>query len=272
MAVNPNEDTEFNDALRQYGIIPPKETTPPIPSPPSSPKLQDILDDLTPEELRELGEDVTDEDLGRSIEAHRRQRVAQERLHQKRARFGRVYPIGRDDYTREVTEASKINDNDDEEEEEKGTGVICFLYKDGIPRSDRTFEHIRSLASRYPHSKFVSIVGNKCIADLPDSRIPMLIIYRKGEIRNQLIAWGADRERQLEELEALLLLCGALNPPLHGPLGEQRSHSDEDSEEDDDDPSSRMRSAAASTNARAPKNIRGRKKKDDSDSEFEFDM
>lgn len=26
----------------------------------------------------------------------------------------------------------------------------------------------------------------------------MLIVYRKGEIRNQLIAWGADRERQLE--------------------------------------------------------------------------
>jgi hypothetical protein len=55
--------------------------------------------------------------------------LTQERLHQKRARFGRVYPIGRDDYTREVTEASKINEEDDEED--KGTGVICFLYKDG---------------------------------------------------------------------------------------------------------------------------------------------
>jgi hypothetical protein len=76
----------------------------------------------------------------------------------------------------------------------------------------------------------------------------------------------------ITELEALLLLCGAIDPPLHGPLGEQRSHSNGDSEEDDDDDDSfRMRSAAASTNARAPKNIRGQKK-DDSDSEFEFDM
>ncbi|KAJ8593993.1 hypothetical protein M405DRAFT_850305 [Rhizopogon salebrosus TDB-379] len=241
MAVNPNEDTEFNDALRQCGIIPPKEPTPTTPSPLSSPKLHDILDDLTPEELTELGEDVTDEDLQRSIDAHRRQREAQERLHQKCARFGRVYPIGRDDYTREVTEASKVDEDDDDEE--KGTG-------------------------------FVSIVGNKCIADLPDSRIPMLIIYRKGEIRNQLIAWGVDRERQLEELEALLLLCGALDPPLHGPLGERRSKRNDDSEDEEEgeDPSSRMRSAAASTNARAPKNIRGQKQKDDSDSEFEFDM
>lgn len=75
------------------------------------------------------------------------------------------------------------------------------------------------------------------------------------------------------ELEALLILCGALDPPKRGPLGERRSYNDEDSEEEnhDDDPSSRMRSAAASTNARAPRNIRGQKK-DDSDSEFEFDM
>ncbi|KAG1869033.1 hypothetical protein DFJ58DRAFT_857410 [Suillus subalutaceus] len=189
------------------------------------------------------------------------QRLAQERLQQKRARFGRVYPIGRD--------ASKIDEEGDEEE--KGTGVTCFLYKDGIPHSDRTSGHIQTLASRYPHSKFVSIVGNKCIADLPDSRIPMLIIYRKGEIRNQLIAWGADRERQLEELEALLILCGALDLP-HGPLGERRAPDGDDSEEEDDDTSSRMRSAATSTNARAPKNIRAQSKKDDSDSEFEFDI
>lgn len=118
-----------NDALRKYGIIPPKETAPPTPSPPSSPKLHDVLDELTPEELRELGEEITDDDLDRDIDSYRRQRLAQERLQQKRARFGRVYPIGRDDYTREVTEASKINEEGDEEE--KGTGVICFLYKDG---------------------------------------------------------------------------------------------------------------------------------------------
>ena len=67
-----------------------------------------------------------------------------------------------------------------------------------LPRSDRTRDHVRDLAARYPRTKFVSIVGNKCIADLPDGRIPMLIIYRKGEIRNQLVAWGADREKRLE--------------------------------------------------------------------------
>lgn len=38
----------------------------------------------------------------------------------------------------------------------------------------------------------------------------MLIIYRKGEIRNQVVAWGADRERRLEGVLVFLLPL----PPL----------------------------------------------------------
>lgn len=116
----------------------------------------------------------------------------------------------------------------------------------------------------------------------------MLIIYRKGEIRNQLVAWGADRERRLEgvlvfcrschhsltpeELEAILMLCGAIDPPEHPVRGGEKDRTDSSDEDDDNDPSSHMRSAATRTNARAPKNIRGLPRKDDSDSEFEFDM
>lgn len=63
------------------------------------------------------------------IDAHRRQRIKGQKAEDKKARFGRVYPIGREDYTREVTDASAINEEGDEEG--KGTGVVCFLYKDG---------------------------------------------------------------------------------------------------------------------------------------------
>lgn len=118
-----------NDALRKHGILPPRETTPPTQSPPASPTLHETLKDLTADELRELGEEVTDEDLLRTVDAFHRQRLADERRAVKRARFGRVYPIGKEDYTKEVTEASNINEEDDDDE--KGTGVICFLYKDG---------------------------------------------------------------------------------------------------------------------------------------------
>ena len=151
MAINANEDTELwvtfesitdcyllfanelllfsNDALRKHGILPPRPPTPPSPSPPPSPKLEDDLEGLTLSELRELGEDVNDVEVERMIEHFRRQRIADLKKLQS-ARFGRVYPIGRDEYTREVTEASQV-DADDEQGKGKGTGVVCFLYKDG---------------------------------------------------------------------------------------------------------------------------------------------
>lgn len=263
-----------NDALRKHGIIPPREPTPPSPSPPPSPTFDDLLNDFTPSELQEISQDAPDDETERMIAAYRRQRLADERKADKRARFGRVYPIGRDDYLREVTEASKINEDDDDKE--TGTGVVCFLYKDGLPRSDQTFEHVRILAARYPRTKFVSIVGDKCIPNLPDSRVPMLIVYKKGEIRNQIVAWGSDKERRIEELEAILLVTDALHmpelPPAQGGRTDQEGDESED-DGDDDDPSSRMRSAATSTNTRAQKNIRGKKGKgDDSDSDFDFDL
>ncbi|KAF5386990.1 hypothetical protein D9615_001960 [Tricholomella constricta] len=272
MAVNPNEDTEFNDALRKHGIIPPREPTPPSPSPPPSPTFDDLLNDFTPSELQEFSEDAPNDETERMVAAYRRQRLAEERKEDKRARFGRVYPIGRDDYTREVTDASKIDEEDDDEE--TGTGVVCFLYKDGIPRSDRAFEHVRMLAARYPRTKFVCIVGDKCIPNLPESRVPMFIVYKKGDIRNQITAWGADKERRIEELEAILMVTGALHLPERRRSEDRRTDDDDESEDEDDDPSSRMRSAATSTNVRPQKNIRdsAKAKGNDSDSDFDFDL
>jgi len=124
-----NRKLYSNDALRKHGIRPPREPTPPTPSPPPSPTLDDLLNDFTTKELLELSEDAPDDETERFIAMHRRQRLAKERKDQAQARFGRVYPIGREDYTREVTEASKVDEEDDDNE--KGTGVVCFLYKDG---------------------------------------------------------------------------------------------------------------------------------------------
>ncbi|KAI0032336.1 hypothetical protein K488DRAFT_38545, partial [Vararia minispora EC-137] len=190
-------------------------------------------------------------------------------------RFGEVLPIGRDDYTREVTEASKV---DDEEGSGRGTGVVCFLYKDGIPRSDRTTQHVRQLSRKHPRTKFVSIVGDKCLPNLPDSRVPMFIVYRCGEIVTQITSWGADRERTAEgahrfdcfnTLEALLILCGAVVPPERSLPTKKSGESDEESGDEGGDRSAQMRSRATRTNYSA-KNVRGSSKQDDSDSDFDM--
>lgn len=47
---------------------------------------------------------------------------------ERNRRFGRVYPIGKGDYKREVTEASM--EDLEGEPEGSGTGTVCFLFKD----------------------------------------------------------------------------------------------------------------------------------------------
>ncbi|KAI0293415.1 hypothetical protein BC826DRAFT_1015381, partial [Russula brevipes] len=153
----------------------------PLSLPPPSPTLDDILEGLTPAELQKLG-----------------------RLEAQRRRFGTVIPIGRDDYTREVTEASQQDEPGDVEA--RGTGVVCFLYRDGILRSDRAHAHVRTLAARHPRTKFVSIVGDKCIPNLPESRVPMFIMYRKGQIVTQITAWGLGPERTLEGASSVAIV------------------------------------------------------------------
>ena len=90
---------------------------------------------MTPAELREIGEDAKDDELERLAEKFRRHNLEKIKKAES-ARFGRIYPIGRDDYTREVTEASKVTIPGDPG---KGTGVVCLLYKDGSVRFNRDF-------------------------------------------------------------------------------------------------------------------------------------
>ena len=114
--------------------MPPKPEEPKEPSPPPSPTLQDKLAKLTPSQLEEAADEAFDEETERVIRKYHKERLRQLK-NLAHAQYGRVYPISREDYTREVTEASKL-DAQDAEGEGKGTGVVCFLYKDGyVPQS-----------------------------------------------------------------------------------------------------------------------------------------
>jgi len=256
MAVNPNEDTEFNDALRKHGILPPRPKTPDEASPLPSPTLSEELDELDLEGLKTKQDDANDSDTERVISAYRRRRLAELQKEQKKARFGRVYPIGRDDYTREITEASK-EDADEEDESIKGTGVVCFLYKDGQPASERLFGYLRILSQRYPKTKFVSIVGDKCIPNCPDRNLPMMILYRYGGVIDTLVAWGANPAQpgSLEDVEIVLRKLRIIIPSK---VEVPKAPSKEDEGDSDDEP------RAKSTN------IRSKDKGADSDSDFDL--
>lgn len=128
--------------MRAQGIIPQKP-----PSRPSTPEGLDIdysqirnagLSLATEDTLAEAAEEADDSEDERVLLSYRKKRMEEMSKLESTARFGRMYPIARPDYTREVTEASKehtdpqFNPNDDSIENLKrgGTSVICFLYSE----------------------------------------------------------------------------------------------------------------------------------------------
>jgi len=201
------------------------------------------------------------------IASYRRKRLQEIKKQVKTAKFAEMIPIGRDDYSREVTEASKV-DEPDAEEKGLGTGVVVFLYKDGDPQCSQLASQLRILAKRYPRTKFVSIVGNKCIENYPDRLVPTLILYRGGEVAAQVVSWGKDRVREPQELEALLVVSKVVYVAHRvqtddGPPDQADADRDIDSDTDE-------RDLGSSKNRRqGQKNIRGRKAEDD-DSDFDL--
>ena len=113
----------------------------------------------------------------------------------------------------------------------------------------------------------------------------MFIVYRKGQIVNQITAWGSAREPKLggrfsvatftqprlsyratiSELEALLIACGAIIPSEKKPPAGSSDDIDEESEEEVSQVGSKSTWANFSS-----KNVRNTSKKDDSDSDFDL--
>jgi hypothetical protein len=109
--------------------LPPKKSSTPSPSPPPSPTLEAQLSGKADTEIDELLDEADDSDTERVMLAYKEKRLKEMRKEQKTHRFGDVLPISRDEYTREVAEASKLDGPGDAQG--SGTGVVCFLYKEG---------------------------------------------------------------------------------------------------------------------------------------------
>jgi len=192
---DPNADTQWNDQLRRFNIIGPKEEI----------KTEDErleitraekLDKKTLDELDEL-EDEEDE---RVLQEYRRKRLLELQENASRARFGEVIEISAIDYVKEVNQA--------------GTDiwVALYLYKSGVPICSLISDHLRSLALKYPQTKFVKSISTVCIPNYPDKNLPTIFVYRNGELKNSLIgpfAFGGMNCR-FEHLEYKLYEFGAI--------------------------------------------------------------
>ncbi|KAE8219661.1 hypothetical protein CF319_g6684 [Tilletia indica] len=312
--IDPTEDTEFHDALRKHGIIPPKPPSrSPSPDLPTSSELrEDALhrvsqsqidallsgetvrradgtrrheDDDDDDDEDDLKLDEDDDEERKLMLRLREERMAEMRTKERRARFGRVFPISRVDYTREVTEASKDNpdrpqgsDTGDGEggagakKENKGTSVVCFLYKDGLETCKLLAGYLDTIAGKNPATKFVSIVGDKCIPNYPDRNLPTLLIYRNGDLHRQIVGLrpeiGLDgMNTKLADVELLLTAVGAIERP------DPRAAAKTDAEDEDDEPRSRTSGirnggSGAGTGARST-TVRSQ---EDEDADLDWDL
>ncbi|XP_046481672.1 viral IAP-associated factor homolog [Neodiprion pinetum] len=205
---DPNEDTEWNDALRKQGIIPAKEKEKEI----TEDQIVDLLestidkklgrashnaDSLTLDELDEL-EDEEDEKV---LLEYRRKRIAEIKELTEKAKFGEVREISAQDYVQEVNCAGKE------------IWVVLHLYKQGIPLCSLLNQHLTSLARKFPATKFLKSISTTCIPNWPDSNLPTIFIYNNGNMVKQFIGPIELRGMKITEAELEWLLGQAKAVP-----------------------------------------------------------
>lgn len=212
---NPDEDTQWNDALRRHNIIPQKEKEKEFTEDDIVNLLEQTvesiqkgkgLEELTLDELNDKEDDI-DEDDERIFEEYRRQRLAELRAAQANARFGDVVEISKADYVTQVNNAGE------------GIWVILHIYKDGIPICKLINNYLTNLSRKFPQTKFLKSVSSVCIPNYPDKNLPTIFVYFEGDLKKQWIgpfAFGGMNLKQ-DELEWMLAQAGAIQSDIEKP-------------------------------------------------------
>ncbi|XP_054845635.1 phosducin-like protein 2 [Eublepharis macularius] len=204
---DPNEDTEWNDILRDFKILPPKE------------EVQDEIEEMVLrlqkeaevkpyermnlEQLKEAEDDFDEEDM-KAVEMYRKQRLKELKSLQKIQKYGELREISGEQYVKEVTNAPK------------DVWVVIHLYQSSIPMCSLINRHLSLLAKKFPETKFVKAVANSCIKNYHDSCLPTLFVYKNGQIEARFVGITecGGTKLQVEEFEWKLAEAGALKTDL----------------------------------------------------------
>ncbi|XP_042667794.1 phosducin-like protein 2 [Centrocercus urophasianus] len=204
---DPNEDTEWNDVLRKFGILPPKEE-------PKDETEEMVLclqkeaevkpyERMSLEELKEAEDDFDEADR-KAIEMYRQQRLQEWKCLQRRQKYGELREISGEQYVKEVTNAPE------------DVWVIIHLYRPSIPMCLLVNEHLSQLARKFSEAKFVKASVNSCIHSYHDRCLPTILVYKTGEIKARFIgvAECGGMYLKVEELEWKLAEVGAIESDL----------------------------------------------------------
>jgi hypothetical protein len=212
MAANPNEDTQWNDALRKHGIIPQK------PKPEVEITEEQILSmvegvvdertgrkgqDLSKKTMDELDELEDDEEEAILLQ-YKQKRLLEMKAEMAKSRFGEVYEITAAEYVDAINKAGK------------DVWVVLHLYKQGIPMCSLLNQYMSQMAVKFPSTKFVKSISTVCIPNYPDKNVPTIFIYFEGQMKKQYIGQDSLRGMRLtiEEFEYVLGLSGAVKTTI----------------------------------------------------------
>ncbi|KAK9367731.1 thioredoxin-like protein [Lipomyces kononenkoae] len=230
--VNPNEDTEWNDILRAHGVIPER---PPSPSQvideaiERAREYQELhrLSDKSDSELSALEDEANNSSEDEFIAAYRRKRLQElSQLQVQRQKFGRVFPVSKPEYQKEVTDASKE----------------CFVFVHLSLQQNVQSKLLGGLfiraAEKFGDIKFVDIPGARAIEGYPDRNCPTLLVYKDTDVKKQYITLrlvGGDGMR-MEDLEKVLVDVGAVKEnDSRLTENKRRKNRDEENDYDSDD-------------------------------------
>uniref|UniRef100_A0A7S3JXT9 Phosducin domain-containing protein n=2 Tax=Aureoumbra lagunensis TaxID=44058 RepID=A0A7S3JXT9_9STRA len=152
----------------------------------------------TIEELDELEEDELYADDA-ALAKYREARMRELKEAQERNRYGTVENIGREDWMREVNDASQ------------DTWVLVHLYEDCIEACQILDAMLVGLAKEYRALKFVRIRARAAVENWPEDKVPVLFLYYHGEMKHQLFGHTDRRLRTdftLANLKQLLTPFG----------------------------------------------------------------
>lgn len=119
-----------------------------------------------------------------------------------KAAHGKVYPITKQDYAREITEASKTYP------------VLLHLSSSshGNVESRLLSELFRAAAEKFPEVKFCECIAEMCIENYPEKNCPTILVYKEGDLSKNMIGLGEMRgiETRLPHLERWMVAQGVL--------------------------------------------------------------
>jgi hypothetical protein len=138
---------------------------------------EDLLPYATLDELEELEEDEYSD--SRALEQYRQKRLEQFKQQQLRNRFGEVVEIVKDDWIREVTEASNT------------CFVFVHLYHDALIECNLLDEAMAVLAPKFKAVKFLKIKSTQAIENWPERNLPTIFVYNAGVLKFQLMTINA---------------------------------------------------------------------------------